>query len=156
MDRLGSFRHMRIFCIISSWVCWLICVAYVVKCCFIRSVDAIPLASSTPRCAKTIVAMFWCSFGVFSFLGAVSHFVLRHFWFRRQRNPGIGFWRLSVLFYFSVLFVTEAGFVSYYLMGDGSTLQWISVIVGAGFCVLGFPCLPGRRESSGFAETSGR
>lgn len=132
---------MRIFNLISSWLLWLLCAFYATAVVAIRVLDTIPRQATSPEKLSRLVQIFWLSLAMFTAFAAAAYLTRRQIWFARRRSVGLGYWALTVFFYFSVLGVTAAGFAPYF-SGDRSLIQWASCALGAMFVVIGFPRLP--------------
>jgi hypothetical protein len=138
---------MRIFNPLSSCFCWLICAFYALGSVYIKFKGfnfALPRRPHSQL--TTLVTASWVMLGTFTILAAGLWLVRRHFWFARDRPPGLGFWAVTLLFYILVVFATVSGYVPY-IQGDRSIIQWVSSAMGIKFLVLGFPGLPRNLKS---------
>jgi hypothetical protein len=129
---------------------WILDVLFWLMFLFLRVVNAIPglarppehAANYTPEGAASFTHLFWVGLALMTATAAIAHLALRHFWHRPARSPGFGFWLISVVLYLAVMFISASGFPPYFAVGDRSSLQWVSLAIGAFFLVLCFPRLP--------------
>jgi hypothetical protein len=132
---------MRTFNLISSWLFWLVCAFYALGCLFIRGVNTIPVPATVPKDLDAFTRQYWIALAVLTVLATSVYCLRHHFWFKKNRPAGWGFWAVTMTFYFSVLFIAGAGFAPYFL-GDRSMIQWASCVLGVAFTALGFPQVP--------------
>jgi hypothetical protein len=138
---------------ISSSLLWLTCVLAVLGCALIPALHLLhPIFVRHHRIEITL-GQFSIVFCFFSALAAISYIALRVYWFKKQRSPGFGFWRLTMLFYSSVQIVAIAGLFPYLYFGIGSMVTYLICGIGLTFCILGFPRLPGNNQAEMTAET---
>src|ERR1043166_2200562 len=129
--------RMRTFIRIFSWVAWLFCAYYLLGVWFIPIMNATPPPLHTARRFSD----YWAGLFLFTLVALFTYLLRHRFWFVRWQTPRLGFLELTALFYLSVVFVTAAGFVPYF-MGDRSIIQWANCILGTALVMLGIPRVP--------------
>jgi hypothetical protein len=133
---------MRIFNLITSWLLWVLCACYALTVLAFLFLDKTsPPENTPPEKLVNFVRTFWLALVIFAACAAGAYFLRWRFWFAKNLRAGLGFWAVTVFFYFSVLFTTLAGFVPYFA-GDRSIIQWVSCVLGIIFVVIGFPRVP--------------
>ena len=132
---------MRIFNLISSWLLWALCACYALTTLAFLLLDKTPPENTSQEKLASFVRTFWLALAMFTVFATGAYFIRRRVWFARNRSAGLGFWVVTVFFYFSVLFMTLAGFAPYFA-GDRSVLQWVSCVLGLIFVAIGYPQVP--------------
>jgi hypothetical protein len=137
---------MRTFNAISIGFLWsvafLSCLGYFIILALNVILPATASASVTLDQAAGYTRLFWFSIATMSVLAGFMCFAIGHFWFRRGRSPGFGFWLSTLLLFFLVAAIPASGFAPYFAVGDRSALQWVSLVVGGVFLVVSFSRLP--------------
>jgi len=130
---------MRLFTLISLWLCWLICAFYALANLLFRFQGRIAHDSSDK--STNFTYQMWLAYVIMLGVALCPYLLRRHFWFVKSQAVGFGYWAVTMVFYTLFLFSIAFGCAPTFIESLRS-LAWPGAFVGIVWLIIAFPKLP--------------